>query len=88
MIFYAVKIIDRFGDKISARAVLQGGVWVVTVSEYEETEDRFEAVEYSGIDALNMTLFNSVGDTGTLADYEGYTVLAASSSVEEEESSC
>ena len=88
MIFYSVKLIDSFGHKISARAVLRGGVWVVvTVSSADgvETKDRFEAVEYSGVDALNMTLFDSVGDTCALADSEGYTVIAASSSVSEEE---
>ena len=88
MIFYSVKLIDSFGHKISARAVLTYEVWVVSTVSAEDnikTEDRFEAVEYSGIDALNMTLFDSVGDTCALADSEGYTVIAASSSVSEEE---
>lgn len=92
LVFYSVELRDRFGHTISARAVLnRRGVWVVsTVSSADgvETEDRFEAVEYSGVDALNMTLFDSVGDTCTLAKAEGVTVISAASSVEVEVENC
>lgn len=82
MTFYDVVFLNNKGHKVFARAVLHGGDWVVSsFIDGLANEDRWCALEWSGKDALHMTIFDTDdGCTQSLAQCEGWEVLSMRSS--------